>query len=113
MTYRVRISQQAFDDIRRSTVWWATNRSTEQAVRWKNAIFDRIEQLDGFPESNAVAYENEKFPFELREALFGLGTRPTHRILFRIVRDEVQVLTVRAAAQDILNPADVQPFRSA
>ena len=78
----------------RNAQWWAANHSPEKAVEWQVAIFARINSLDVMPESNPVAFENSDFPYELREARFGLGPRPGYRILFTIVDDTVNVLTV-------------------
>lgn len=110
MSYRVVISAAVYEDLRRNVAWWSENRSREQAGRWKDAILRKILSLDALPESHARAAENDDFSYELRAALFGLGSRPTHRILFRIEGDEVRVLTVRSAAQDDVSPDEVEPF---
>jgi len=52
------------------------------------------------PESKPLAFENPDFPYEIREALFGLGSRLGYRILFTIIDDTVNVLTVKAAEED-------------
>ena len=67
----------------------------------------KIYSLDMFPESNPLAFENPDFPYELREAHFGLGSRPGYRILFTIVGDTVNVLTVKAAEEDWLSPDEL------
>jgi len=106
MKYRVLVSEKAVDDVIRNAKWWAANRSQEQAARWEAAIFAKIYSLDTFPDSNPLAYENPDFSYELREALFGLGSRPGYRIL--IVDDIVNVLTVKAAEEDWINPNELQ-----
>ncbi len=104
MKYHVHVSEKAVDDVIRNAKWWSAHHSQEQATRWEAAIFAKIYSLDHFPESNPIAYENPDFPYELREALFGLGSRPGYRILFTIADDTVNVLTVKAAEEDWVSP---------
>jgi plasmid stabilization system protein ParE len=107
MTYLVRVSDQARSEIDRAFAWWAENRSREQAVKWYNGILASIESLGGNPDRCALARESERFPYEIRELHFGLGSRPTHRVVFTIRRDTVVVLTVRHAAQADISLEDV------
>ena len=105
MTFRVTILPQARDDIDRSADWWAQHHSVEQALRWSDAIYDQLKTLQEFPDSHSLASENEEFPYEIREKLVGLGSRPGYRAVFTIKDGEV--LTVRAAEQDRLTTDDV------
>lgn len=107
MTFRVTILPQALGDIDRNADWWADHHSVEQALRWSDAIFDQLESLRDFPESHSLAEENDEFPYEIRQKLIGLGSRPAYRAVFTIKDDEVFVLTVRAAEQDRLTTDDV------
>lgn len=109
MTYRLRLTQRAYDDIRRNARWWADHHSTEQAIRWYDAIHAKVASLVDFPESHAIANENPDCAYELREALFGLGARPGYRILFTLTDAEVVVLTIKAAEEDWLKPGDLPP----
>ncbi|MCA9073814.1 MAG: type II toxin-antitoxin system RelE/ParE family toxin [Planctomycetaceae bacterium] len=110
MSYRLRIVEEAYRDIRRNADWWAEHHSAAQAEKWADAIWGKIRALDEFPESCSFAYENEDFPYELREALFGLGSQPGNRILFTIQNKDVIVLGVRAAEHDWLRKGDLPPF---
>jgi plasmid stabilization system protein ParE len=107
MTYRLRYTQEAYDDVSRNAEWWARHHSVEQAQRWFAAIHAKIDTLKTSPELHALADENPDYPHELREALFGLGSRPSYRILFTVIDDEVIVLTIRAAEQDSIKPGDL------
>lgn len=82
MKFRVSISPQARRDIDRNTDWWAEHHSVEQALRWSDAVYDQIETLADFPERNGLAAENDDFPYEIRDRLLGLGSRPSVRSLF-------------------------------
>jgi plasmid stabilization system protein ParE len=72
--------------------WWAEHRSAQQAARWVDGILKAIEAL-----------ENDRLPFDTRQLLFGLGRRPTHRVLFTIRPECVYVLTVLHVSQDAVD----------
>lgn len=84
MKYRVVIHDMAEEDIRRNARWWAQNHSAVEAEKWFHFAFDSLETLADFPESHPLAPENDKFSFELRELLFGMGSRPGYRAVFGI-----------------------------
>ena len=65
-----------------------------------------IETLADNPSRCILARENHKSDDELRELHFGLGSRPTHRVIFVIDGDAVRVLSVRHAAQDDRDPPE-------
>jgi len=59
-------------------LWWAKNRSVEQAGRWQLGIEKAIRALADNPRAHAIAPESADFPMEVRQMLFGLGRRPSH-----------------------------------
>ena len=75
--------------------------------RWYQGIRAAIAGLNTSPERCPVAAEQKIVPYEIRELHFGLGSRPTHRAVFTIVRETVVVLTVRHLARDELRPDDL------
>ena len=109
MKHIVSISPQAHRDINRNARWWSGHHSLDGALRWSDAIYDQIETLAEFPESHGLSAENDQFPFEIRDKLLGLGSRPSHRAVFTIRDNTVYVLTVRHAAQESLHLEDVDP----
>ncbi len=58
--------------------------------------------------THSLARENLDFEYELREAYFELGSRPGYRILFTVVNETVNVLTIKAAEEDWISPDEVQ-----
>jgi plasmid stabilization system protein ParE len=56
------------------------------------------------PERCGFAPENGRYPYEIRQLNFGLGHRPTHRLVYAIRFHEVIVLRVRHLAQDTIVP---------
>lgn len=107
MTYAVVVTEQAAREIEESAEWWARERSIEQAERWYTGIRLAIATLAEQPERCPPAAEDGEFPYPLRELHYGLGSRPTHRAVFTIVKQTVVVLAVRHGAQDKLHPGDV------
>ena len=85
MTFRVIILPQAHRDIDRNADWWADPHSVEQAVRCADTVYDQIETLADSPESNSLSAENDEFPYEIRDKLFGLDSRPGYPDIFREV----------------------------
>jgi plasmid stabilization system protein ParE len=98
---------QAKADVHRNAEWWARHHSSEQAATWLDAIQSQLESLIEYPESHALSAESDDFPYEIRDKLLGLGSRPSFRAVFTIQGDTVYVLTVRRAAQDTLRPDQI------
>jgi hypothetical protein len=109
MKYRVVVHPDAMDDIRRNARWWAEHHSQEQALAWYDHALASLYELEHLPERHAVSRENDDFPYEIRDLLFGLGSRPSCRAIFTIQYKTVHVLTVQRGAQNTLRPEDV-PF---
>jgi plasmid stabilization system protein ParE len=108
MKYQVIFTEPAATTIEENAVWWARERSADQASRWYDGIRAAILSLDEFPQRCPLAPENDRFPYELRDLYFGLGSRPTHRIIFTIVTHHVVVLAVRHGAQRDLRHGDLK-----
>jgi len=104
--HRVIISGPAKRDIQADYDWWAENRSAEQADRWYVGIRDAIASLRNMPERCSPATETELLAQGIRQLLFGLGRRATHRIVFTIDGNTVVVLRVRHTSQDALSVDD-------
>ncbi len=58
MIYDLAISEGAHDDITRNAVWWSEHHSYDQAIRWRDAIYEQLETLRERPEQYPVAAEN-------------------------------------------------------
>jgi plasmid stabilization system protein ParE len=108
MKYAVTILPRADADIERNARWWTEHHDVDQAVRWFFAVRSQILSLEEFPESHALSVENDEFSCELREKLVGLGSRPSYRAVFTVRDNAVHVLAVLRAAQDRLQPGDVE-----
>ena len=108
MKYRVVIHSDAMEDIRRNARWWAEHHSEQQALAWYDHALDSLYNLDQLPERHPVSAENADFTYEIRDLLFGLGSRPSYRAIFTIQKQVVHVLTVQRSAQDAVRPDDIE-----
>lgn len=102
--FEVLITDLAESEIFEAYRWWSENRSEEEAERWYESIYPAIHSLQNMPRRCALAADSLTLPGEVRQLLFGIGRRPTHRILFEIEGDQVTILRVRHVAQDALGP---------
>jgi len=91
--FRILISTKAEVDMDSAADWWATNHSAKQAERWYNSIHHAIQTLSEIPERCPLAAENEFTDREIRNLLFGVSSKPTHRVIFYL--DEQDVIVVR------------------
>jgi hypothetical protein len=80
--------------------------SPEFALKWFVGITEAIESLSNSPLRCAKALECDKFPFELRELLYGTK-KNKHRILFTVVDDVVNILHIRHSARRELKEKDI------
>ena len=101
---QIRITEPAKADIQQSYEWWAKNRSTEQAAEWYERVFEAIATLRSMPERCPRVPETELSTAGVRQLLFGIGSRPTHRIVFHFdsEADILTILRVRHHGQDEL-----------
>jgi len=79
--YGLSITEPAEQDIQDAHVWWRDHRSQEQAERWYRDIRKAILGLRGSADRHPKAPESNLHPTGLRQLLFGIGRRPTHRDL--------------------------------
>jgi plasmid stabilization system protein ParE len=101
MSYDVVITSRAEQEAQQNHDWWAENRSAEQAARWYDEFLDAALSLENYPDRCALAVENPRFPYEIRQLNFGLSGKRTHRIVYTVRPDAaVVVLRVRHLAQE-------------
>jgi|SRR3974390_1425005 len=96
MTYRVEMSAQAEDDASSILNWLLTNHAGETGAHWFLALEDAIASLSSLPERCPLAPENARFPFAVRQLLYGRKPH-VYRILFTLDGDAVKILHIRHA----------------
>ena len=106
MNYRVIVEPTAEREIRSAAGWMIENASPTIAARWYNGLLEKIDALRRRPTRCTLAAEDDRFPEEIRELLYGRfgKRRHKHRIIFTIRDDAVHVLYVRHTARDELEP---------
>jgi len=108
MKYFLKITDEAADLLFSAAKWYAeTSQSLEVASAWYDGFLDELESLEDNPLSGSLAPERHLFDFELREVYYGSGRRVTHRALYRIVGNTVEVLSIRHHAQRPLRSGDL------
>ncbi len=94
MIFRVETTPAAEGDAQAILEWLLDQQAGETGLRWFLNLEQAIQSLSNFPERCPLARENERFPFEVRQLLY--GRRPhIYRILFTIEQDTVYVLHIR------------------
>lgn len=106
MTWQVTLTSRAELQLFNATLWWAENRSTEQAVRWLDGFQDAIRQLSENADRWPPAPERDHLSFDARQLVYGLGRKKTHRAIFEIRGDQVFVHLIRNLAQDAISEDD-------
>jgi plasmid stabilization system protein ParE len=71
MTFRVEISADAERDAEAILEWLLSEQAGETGIRWFVDLERAIKSLASFPERCALALENQRFPFEVRQLLYG------------------------------------------
>ncbi len=104
--YRLSITDPAEQDLQDAYTWWRDHRSEEQAGRWYRGIRKALLGLKSSADRHHQAPECDLHPAGLRQMLFGIGRRPTHRVVFTIENDAVLVIRVQHVSQDALTRDD-------
>jgi plasmid stabilization system protein ParE len=100
VTYRLRVTARAVADADEAYAWIAEHLSPDQAERWYQGLFKRMETLTRQPTRCPRAAESDRFPEEL---LYG-KRKNKYRILFTIRNEDVVVLFVHHGARKELEP---------
>jgi plasmid stabilization system protein ParE len=98
-----RRAEQDFDE----TFNWYAERSEDAAALWLGAVHRAIQELEVSADRLPYSQENDRFPLELRQLVFRVGAKPTHRMVFAIRDERVVVYAIRHLAQDDLKVGDV------
>ena len=95
---------QVAHELRAATRWIARD-NPQAAERWFHGFTDAIQSLSENPRSCGYAQEHGRFPFELRQLLY--GRRKTYRAVFTIEADAVVILTIRHSARRNLRRSEL------
>ena len=107
MSYEVIVLRQAEVDLYQNALWWAEHRDRNQAAEWLEGFQMAISALCDEPDRYSLVPEDHLFEFAVRQLLYGLGNKTTHRAVFRIFEDRVFVYTIRHLHQKDLTAEDL------
>lgn len=102
MAFRVETSAQAESDANSILEWLLSEHAGETGIRWFLALDDAIASLARFPERCPLAPEAGRFPFEVRQLLYGRKPH-IYRILFTIDGETVKILHIRHVRRERLS----------
>ncbi|MDY7005414.1 MAG: type II toxin-antitoxin system RelE/ParE family toxin [Cyanobacteriota bacterium] len=101
MEYQIEITDVALAETEEAYLWIVEQVSPESAEKWFDGLINAIESLNKSPKRCSLAPENDFFPEEIRQLLYGKG-RNTYRILLTISEPIVYILHVRHASRQFL-----------
>jgi plasmid stabilization system protein ParE len=101
-TYRIVLQPEAYEGME-GAYRYIERDSPERAHAWAIGLMAAINSLATFPARCPLAPENEFFPQEIRQLLYGKG-RGMYRVLFTIKGNTVSILHIRHSAQQTLHP---------
>jgi plasmid stabilization system protein ParE len=107
MAFTVVFQRRADADVRNQVAWLESTQGLHAADRWRAGFLATvIGSLEADPHRYPQADEAADLGVDLRELLYGRRRR-VFRVLFTIDGETVNVLRVRHATQDRLQPDDV------
>lgn len=102
MSFRVRVTEAAFEDLAGIGAWIASEATQGVSERWLAKVMSGIRALAEMPARCAVAPESSEFEQEVRQYLFG-----DYCVLFVILAEDVVVLHVRHGSRREFNLTDI------
>ncbi len=107
MKFQVKLTRNAKLEIE-SAYLWLKQHNPVYADQWFRDLMNTIATLQDKPKRCALARENDNFPEEIRQLLYG-KSRNKYRIIFTIREDIVYILSVRHGSQSSItfNPLDL------
>ena len=105
MAFRVEISDQAERDADSILEWLLSQHAGQAGIDWFLAFDDAFASLAEFPERCPIAPENTRFPFEVRQLLYGRKPH-VYRIIFTIEGATVHILHIRHSRRKPVAPSE-------
>lgn len=93
MTYRVRITLKAVEDVD-ETVNWIVQHSVSGGQKWLQRFIDAVDSLEEHPKRCALAPESSFVDRKVRQLMVGKRIN-AYRVLFEIVESHNEVIILR------------------
>jgi len=101
MEFQVKLTRNAKREIENAYLWLKQGNPV-YADQWFRSLMNAIATLQDKPRRCAVARENDDFPEEIRQLIFG-KSRNKYRIIFTIVDDMVYIIYLRHSSQSSIS----------
>jgi plasmid stabilization system protein ParE len=99
MTFRVEISSSAENDTVTILEWLLSEQAGDTGLQWFLAMEKAIASLANFPERCPLAPESGRFPYAVRQLLYGRKPH-VYRIVFSIEGASVRILRIFHGRRD-------------
>lgn len=103
--YEIELTPLAESDIQAAVDWWKEHHSSVEAEIWYTGILAAIQSLSQLPMRCRVVSINA-FDVPVRQLLYGVSSKPTHRVLFAVNEKTVTVYRVLHTSQKPLDQND-------
>ncbi|GAB5405691.1 MAG: hypothetical protein Aurels2KO_39220 [Aureliella sp.] len=103
--YEVDLTPLAESDIQAAVNWWKEHHSPGEAKVWYDGILSAIQSLSQLPLRCRVV-STDAFDVPVRQLLYGVSSKPTHRVLFAVANTTVTVYRVLHTSQKPLDQND-------
>jgi len=106
MTYRVQIlpsAEREFEQLYR----YIAKRAPRGAAAWANAFYKALKSLRRNPGRHPLAPEDDDHEIDIRQLLFKTRQGRVYRALFTIRDDNVFILHIRGAGQDVVSAEEM------
>jgi plasmid stabilization system protein ParE len=103
MKFQVLVTERAERELNEATDYIAKE-APGAAQRWHDGFIACLHSLAVNPTRCSKARENDRFPFDLYQLLF--GQRNSYRAVFTVRDDTVAILSIRHTARRDLRPSD-------
>ena len=100
MEFKVKLTHNAKHEIDLAYLWLKQHNAS-YADKWFRDLMNTIATLQDKPKRCTLARENDAFPQEIRQLIFG-KSKNKYRIVFTILEDTVYILYLRHSAQSAI-----------
>ena len=108
MNYDLSLPDHVLNQLAEIADWYERKSGSMQiAIKWQSGFLEALEDMTENPESFALVQEIDPEFKNTRQLLYGSGKHKTHRALFRIVENTVEVLSVRHLSRRDVTPDDI------
>ena len=104
MKFQVLVTERAERELNEATDYIA-EQAPNAAQRWHHGFIFALQSLRENPTRCSKARENERFPFDLYQLLY--GRRNSYRAVFTVHNGDVAILSIRHVARRDLRPSEI------